>query len=294
MVTSNQAEDLLLPLLVRAYALRAWPQTGFVDQAAEYLVRKLDLDQQDWHLGRGFPAQHRLALERCKWIDNEVLEFLETYPDAIGVELGAGLSTRFQRLSARTEWPRFAWADVDSPDVIDCADLIFPRTDNYRLVACDVVRDDWLQKTDWQPGRPLIVIIETLPDAACLDNMKNILTPLISAIENKSAPMHLVLDYTSPVLQQIRNRLRCMIYGQSCCSVIDARDLIHKLDLQGRVLKEQDLAAEYQGPLMHRLLAKLYRRITQKCFWGVVHLRLDAVRSINNPSEWSCRSGNRC
>ncbi len=285
MVTPNQAEDLLLPLLVRAHAFRAWPQTGFVDQAAEYLVRKLDLDQRDWYMGRSFPAQHRLALERCQWIDNEVLEFLEAYPYAIGIELGAGLSTRFQRLSARTDWPRFAWADVDSADVIDCADLIFPRTDNYRLVACDVVRDDWLQKTGWQSGRPLIVIMETLPDAASLDNMKNILSPLINAIGNKSAPIHLVLDYASPLLQQIRNRLGCMIYGQSCCSFVDAHDLIHKLELQGCVLKEQDLAAQYQGLLMHHLLAKLYRRTTQKCFWGAVHLRLDAVRSLNNPSE---------
>jgi len=293
MVTPNQTEELFLPLLVRAHALRNWPQTGFVDRAAEYLVRKLDLDQRDWHLGRGFSAQHRLALERCKWIDDEVLDFLEAYPNAIGVELGAGLSTRFQRLSARTDWPRFAWVDVDSPDVIDCADLIFPRTDNYRLVACDVVRDDWLQKSGWQPERPLIVIIETLPGAACLDNMKTILAPLINAIENKSAPIHLVLDYTSPVLQQIRNRLCCMLYGQSCCSFVDARDLIRKLALQGSVLKEQDLAAEHQGPLMHRFLAKLYQRITQKCFWGAVHLRLDAVRLSNNPSEWSCRSGRR-
>lgn len=276
MVTPNQAEHLLMPLLVRANAIRTWPQLGFVDQAAEYLVRKLELDRSPWDPSH-LPAKHQLELERCKWIDQQTLAFLEQYPHAIGVELGAGLSTRFQRLSASTDWPRFAWVDVDSPDVIDCADLIFPHTDNYRLVACDVLRDDWLRKTGWAPGRALIVILETLPDET--NDLRSILAPLIDAASQSEAPVHLILDYTSPVLQKIRKQLRCMLYGKSCCSFVDGQDLLGKLELQGRVLNEQDLAADAQGPLLHRLLAKLYRRITRKCFWGAVHLRLGEAGS---------------
>lgn len=282
MVTSEQAEDLLLPLLVRAHAVRAWPQVGFVDQAAEYLVNKLELDSPDW---RKFSTQHQLELARCKWIDEQVLEFIEAYPDAAGIEIGAGLSTRFQRLSGAMDWPRFSWADVDSADVIDCADLIFPRTDNYRLVACDVVRDDWLIKTGWDASRPLIVIIETLPHGACRRELKNMLSPLVNALANNNAPVHLVLDYMSPALQTIRKQLGCMLYGKSCCGFTDAADLLRQLDLHGRVLNEQDLVVDAQGPLMHRLLAKLYCRLTQKCFWGAVHLRLDATRSTDQPPE---------
>ena len=277
MVTSDQAEDLLFPLLVRAHAVRAWPQLGFVDQAAEYLVRKLELDQPEWREGYRFAARHQLELTRCKWIDEQVRQFLEAYPDAMGIELGAGLSTRFQRLSAAADWPRFSWADVDVADVIDCADLIFPRTDNYRLVACDIVRDDWLQKTGWQAQRPLIVIIETLPPDVCLREIKRILTPLLNAIVNNGSPVHLIFDYASPALQRIRKQLRCMLYGKSCCGFADAQDLMRQLDLQGQVLNEQDLAADRQGPFVHRLVAKLYGRFTRKYFWGAVHLRLDAT-----------------
>lgn len=284
MVTSDQAEDLLLPLLVRAHAWRA-PQLGFVDQAAEYLVRKLELDQLEWRAEYRFTAQHQLELTRCKWIDEQVMEFLEAHPDAMGIELGAGLSTRFQRLSAAADWPRFSWADVDAADVIDCADLIFPRTDNYRLVACDIVRDDWLIKTGWKTHQPLVVIIETLPAGACLRELKKILAPLLNVIADNATPVHLVLDYASPALQKIRKQLRCMLYGNSCCGFADAQDLMRQLNLQGRVLSEQDLAADDQGPFMHRLLAKLYCRFTQKCFWGAVHLRLDATRPSDQLPE---------
>ena len=285
MVTSDQAEDLLLPLLVRAHATHAWPQVGFVDQAAEYLVRKLELDQPEWRGGYRFSAQHQLELTRCKWIDEQVRQFLDAYPDAMGIELAAGLSTRFQRLSAAADWPRFSWVDVDAVDVIDCADLIFPRTDNYRLVACDLVRDDWLTKTGWKMHQPLIVIIETLPPRACLREIKNILAPLINVIVNNGSPVHLILDYASPALQRIRKQLRCMLYGNSCCGFADAQELMRQLDLQGYILDEQDLAADGQGPLMHRLLAKLYARFTRKHFWGAVHLRLDATRPTHQRPE---------
>lgn len=276
MVTPNQAEDLLMPLLVRAHAVHAWPQVGFVDQAAEYLVRKLDLDRRDWGMSDRLSSQHQLELTRCKWIDEQVGRFIEAYPNALGVELGAGLSTRFQRLSAASDWPRFSWADVDAEDVIDCADLIFPRTDNYRLVACDIVRDDWLKKSGWQPHQPLMVIVETLPTEAGLRELKNSLTPLLNVMGNNLAPVHLILAYASPALQKIRQQLRCMLYGKSAGVFADAEDLMRQLDLQGRVLHEQDLAADDQAPFMHRLLAKFYRRFTHQCLWGAVHLRLDA------------------
>lgn len=285
MVTPTEAEDLLLPLVVRAHAFDAWPQLGFVDQAAQYLVRKLDLDPPDWGRKPQFSAQQQLDVARCKWIDEQVLDFLRIYPDAMGIELGAGLSTRFQRLSGMVDWPRFSWADVDSQDIIDCADLIFPATDNYRLVPCDIVRDDWLKKSGWSEQKPLIVIVEALPDGTHTREIRKILAPLINVIEEKinvideKVPVHVILDYANPTLQQIRNRLGSMLFGKSRCGFVDAHDFIRQLALQGRVLNEQDLAANPQGPLMHRLLANLYCRLTGKRFWGAVHLRLDATRS---------------
>jgi len=247
-----------------------------VDQAAEYLVRKLNLETPTWR-GNEFPARHHLELERCKWIDRQVLNFLDQYPKAMGVELGAGLSTRFQRLSARVEWPRFSWVDMDSPDVIDCADLIFPPTDNYRLVACDNWREDWLTKTRWRPGVPLIVVVEALAQPEVVSALNQLLAPLIKAAQLSSAPVHLILDYASPALQKIRKQLRCMLYGKPCVGFTDAQDLLKRLNMNGRTIAETDLAAATKGPLFHRWMAKLYCRVTHKCFWGAVHLRVDPI-----------------
>lgn len=278
MVTPNQAENLLLPLVMRGHAVNFWQQTGFVDQAAEYLVRKLDLAKPAWQ-GNQFPARLHLELERCKWIDGQVLNFLARHPHALGVELGAGLSTRFQRLSAKIEWPRFSWVDLDSQDVIDCADLIFPATDNYRLVACDSWREDWLAKTRWRPGVPLIVLLETLAQPEEVSVLEHMLAPLIEAAARSSEPVHLILDYASPALQKIRKQLRCMLYGKSCAGFLDTQDLFKRLNMNGRIIAETDLAAIARGPLLHRWMAKLYSRVTRKCFWGAVHLHLDPVKS---------------
>ncbi len=285
MVTANQAETLLMPLLVRAHAVRAWPQVGFVDQAAEYLVHKLDLDRRDWGVSDHLSAQHQLELTRCKWIDEQVGRFLTAYPDALGIELGAGLSTRFQRLSAASDWPRFSWADVDAADVIDCADLLFPRTDNYRLVACDIVRDDWLGKAGWQPQQPLLVIIQSLPAGAGVRELQAILSPLLNALGGTPVPVHLVLDYASPALRALGTKLGFVRYGSTSCAFTDAQDLLWQLELKGCVLREQDLAVDDQAPFMHRLLAKLYRRWTGKHFHGVVHLRLDTNKPGQRPEN---------
>ena len=276
MVTPSQAEDLLLPLVVRAHAVRAWPQTGFVDQAAEYLVRKLELEKPTW--SSSFAAHHQLEVSRCQWIDHQVLDFLTQYPDAMGIELGAGLSTRFQRLSAQTDWPRFSWVDVDTRDVIDCADLIFPKTDNYRWVACDIWREDWLEKSRWRPGLPLIVVVETSAQPDEISALKKMLAHLIKAATVTDAPVHLILDYASPALQKIRKELRCMLYGKSCAGFRGGEDLIERLSLQGHVVSETDLAATTSGPLLHRWLAKIYCRLTQKCFWGAVHIQLCSAK----------------
>jgi hypothetical protein len=272
MVTPSQAEDLLLPLVVRAHAVN-FRHTGFVDQAAEYLVRKLDLQKPSWLRGK-FPARHYLELERCRWIDGQVLNFLDRHPHAMGVELGGGLSTRFQRLSGRIEWPRFSWVDMDSPDVIDCADMIFPPTDNYRLVACDNWGGNWLAKTRWRPGVPLIAVVETLAQPEEFSLLNQMLAPLVEAAEISSAPVHLILDYASPALQKIRKRLRCMLYGKSCDGFADAQDLFKRLNFNGQIIAETDLAAANLGPLLHRWVAKLYCRVTHKCFWGVVHFQV--------------------
>lgn len=71
--------------------------------------------------------------------------------------------------------------------------------------------------------------------------------------------------------------------GKALSSFSNATELLQRLDIQGRVLNEQDLATNTRGPWMQRLLASIYRRVTRKCFWGAAHLRLDATRSLIEP-----------
>jgi O-methyltransferase involved in polyketide biosynthesis len=66
-------------------------------------------------------------------LDTAVREFLGKNGDAVIINLGAGLDTRFERLNdARISM----WYDVDLPDVIDLRKRFFsegPRTISYRV-----------------------------------------------------------------------------------------------------------------------------------------------------------------
>ena len=65
---------------------------------------------------------------------------------------------------------------------------------------------------------------------------------------------------------------------------IDGKDLLEKLNLSGDVLAEKDMAADVQGPLFHRMVAKTYYVLTKKYVWGLVNLKLANECTPNDAS----------
>ena len=157
MIISQHDNQLLNPLQLRA---RASKRYDFIDAAASALVQKLGLEYQST-----LNTREQLELQQCKWIDSQIQNYLTENPNTIGVELGAGVNTRFHRLSARLEWPTFRWADINTPRDHAFSQSLLPITDNYRQIGCDIWNEDWLYRTSWVKGCPLLVVIENLqPD----------------------------------------------------------------------------------------------------------------------------------
>ena len=156
MLSPQFSSDLISPLSLRARGNRS---SRFFDRAASLLASQLDLDTV-----QALNGNEQAALKRSEWIDQHVLDFLQTHPTALGVELNAGVSTRFHRLSSALEWPQFRWADINTPETHAFSQSLLPITDNYRSIGCDIYQDDWLFRAGWQPGLPLIIITESQTD----------------------------------------------------------------------------------------------------------------------------------
>ncbi|WP_165438510.1 class I SAM-dependent methyltransferase [Pseudonocardia sediminis] len=102
-------------------------------------------------------------------LDHWVREFLATHPAGTVVELGAGLSTRAERLtsSGGDSFPGASWVDVDLPGVTELRRTLLPDAAGRRFVAGSILDEDWLDVVRELPGPYLLVsesVLTLLPE----------------------------------------------------------------------------------------------------------------------------------
>jgi O-methyltransferase involved in polyketide biosynthesis len=180
--------DISMALCARAHA-QQWPEIGFSDQSASLLAQLLGISLSQ----RLSPAVERQLIQRSQWFDGICRDFFHRHPKAMCIELGAGLSTRFHRLSSTADWPRFQWADVDLPHVTISKAAVLPAIDNYRLVSADIANDDWLSLSGWERGQPLLIVLEGVASELKGDALLRLIYSLQQSA-NSTQEIELVLD----------------------------------------------------------------------------------------------------
>lgn len=176
----------------RAGARKNWPQLGFCDPAAQIVLDRLNAGIR--YLQPVSTPSDCIALKRSQWMDHRCQQFFARYPHALCVELGAGFSTRFHRLSELADWPRFRWLEVDTADVIQQKAKLLPAIDNYELVAANIVDGDWL--AHWQ-GEPLIIVLEHRLMFMSQAEVQHVFAGIAKHVQGR-APVEIVFDYLSP------------------------------------------------------------------------------------------------
>lgn len=142
-------ESLFLTLCDRALDYRS-PHTILGDMMADEIVRKLEYDCDKFRLSAS-PIIN-IAL-RAKKLDEVALRFVTSHPDAVALDLGAGLDTRMLRIAPP---PTVDWYDVDFPQVITTRRQLIPDCANAHGVGTDLTDPDWL---DAIPTARLAVIV---------------------------------------------------------------------------------------------------------------------------------------
>jgi O-methyltransferase involved in polyketide biosynthesis len=131
-----------------------WPRPILGDKLADEIVAKIDYD----FAGLGVPVSVvcQWALH-AKMLDDRVRNFASEHPDAVVVDLGAGLDAGMFRVDPPAS---VDWYSVDLPHVIELRDAVVPAAERAQSAAASVADDQW---TDTIPAdRPTMLIADGL------------------------------------------------------------------------------------------------------------------------------------
>ncbi|MFT3662706.1 MAG: class I SAM-dependent methyltransferase [Gordonia sp. (in: high G+C Gram-positive bacteria)] len=143
-------ETLLIPLYGRAQDARSRSSVLHDTKAAEMV------DEIDYDFAKHCRSNTVGAVWRASIFDAIVRDFLDEHPDGTVVDLGCGLSTRFERLDNG----RVTWLDVDLPDVMDLRSRFFRDSDRYTQRAGSIHDTDWYDAVD--RSRPVLLLSEAV------------------------------------------------------------------------------------------------------------------------------------
>ncbi|MFW0793384.1 class I SAM-dependent methyltransferase [Gordonia sp. CPCC 205515] len=144
-------ETLLIPLYGRAQDAQS-RSSMLGDRKAVELVDAIDYDFTKF---RG-PSLVGAVL-RASIFDQYVREFLDAHPDGTVVDLGCGLSTRFDRLDNG----RVRWFDLDVDDTMALRRKFFTDSERYTMIAGSLFDDDWHDQVR-ERGGPVFLLTEAV------------------------------------------------------------------------------------------------------------------------------------
>ncbi|MFF4618553.1 class I SAM-dependent methyltransferase [Nonomuraea jabiensis] len=163
-------DTLWLTLCGRALDNRL-PHPILGDRMADEIVRKVGYDYGKLRI----PSSSALYIaHRARKLDEIARRFLARHPDAIGLDLGAGLDSRALRIAPP---PTAEWHDVDFPEVVTARRQLLPDGARPHDLAADVTDPAWL---DGLPSdRPAVIVADGLIAFLSLEEMIALVNRLI-------------------------------------------------------------------------------------------------------------------
>jgi O-methyltransferase involved in polyketide biosynthesis len=80
---------------------------------------------------------------RAKRLDEVVSRFVDRHPDAVVLDLGAGLDSRILRVNPPST---VSWYDVDFPEVVDLRHRLLPEQVSAHSISADLTDPNWLDE----------------------------------------------------------------------------------------------------------------------------------------------------
>jgi O-methyltransferase involved in polyketide biosynthesis len=171
-------ESLFLTLGGRALDSRM-PRPFLGDTMADEIVRKTGYDLATFPLLSTKLLDPRTKVfdiaVRAKRLDEVVRQFVTRHPDAVVMDLGAGLDGRMFRVNTPTT---VDWYDVDFPEVLAVRQQVLPQRARAHGIGVDVTDAHWLD--DVPADRPGVIVADGLVAFLTQDGFVSLLNRVTS------------------------------------------------------------------------------------------------------------------
>ena len=265
----NQLTDVPETMLITLWAKATETQRSDAllrDEKAAEIIQKIAYDFSKFEKAKFSQAG---CCIRASLIDQEVKAFIAAHPNAVVIQLGAGLDARFQRLGRPTI---SHWYDLDLPQAIDLRRKLIEEGERNTYLATSLFEYEWLDTLKAE-NKPIIIIIEGVLMYFAPDEVKSFFEELCRQFDNATVIFDM-LAFSLVGHAKDHDSLRKVDDVEFRWSLLDTKDMekwnpkIH--------LKTEYYMSDYENgryPFVFRMLYKLkyfYRRFNQR----VVRLRI--------------------
>jgi O-methyltransferase involved in polyketide biosynthesis len=146
-------ETMLIPL--RARYLESKKENGIISDPKS--IEILDQIAYDFSGKKEVSKGSQIGVAvRTEILDEQTNHFLSEHPDAVVVNLGCGLDTRFHRLDNGS----VLWFDLDVQEAIELRKKFFDETDRFKFIPKSVTDFSWFETIP--KDKPLLFLAEGL------------------------------------------------------------------------------------------------------------------------------------
>jgi len=145
-------ETMLGPLWARATYSKKFPEL-LNDEKAIEIIRNIDYDFSEIS---EFLGEWRAVglMMRARRFDDALKEYIEKFPNATVINIGAGLDTTFFRLDNG----KITMYNLDLPDVIELREDLIKETKRNQNIACSVFDEEWTDQIDFSDDKGIFFI----------------------------------------------------------------------------------------------------------------------------------------
>lgn len=274
---NNISETMLITVWARA--VETEQKKGLInDPIAVDTIKKIDYDFSAFN--KATMSQTGCCI-RSKLIDEHTLKFINQHPDAVIIQLGAGLDSRLQRLQNNNPQKLdniTHWYDLDLPEPIAMRKALCPIHPKNTLLEMSLFDEAWIDKIQTH-NKPVLIIIEGVLMYFEEEKVKQLFDTLCRRFE-KTTVIFDMLAYAAKGNAKHHDALkRTQQSAEFKWSLLNSKDM-EKWHNKIHILQEEYMS-DYAGkryPWWMRLIYKTplgYKRMNQRI------LRIDIKNHSN-------------
>jgi O-methyltransferase involved in polyketide biosynthesis len=167
-------ETLLIPLWARAVESKQ-ENPIIIDDLSIEMIEKIEYDFSKFD--KAWMSQTGVVI-RTELLDKATDGFICKNPDAVIINIGCGLDTRFFRVDNG----RINWYDLDLPEVINVRKQFFEETDRYKMIDKSVFDYSWIKDVN-TINKPVLIIAEGVLMYFTEEEVKKLMDTLVDSFK---------------------------------------------------------------------------------------------------------------